>query len=103
MTGLASWKWQSASWSWPKKRKARPRMPPPRNTLVFNQTRAAVSVSSVALAHLEDDLHDIVDRVRASERMIEESRTLLTVWEQLFPRHVAHYHRPRLCPPGVGG
>jgi hypothetical protein len=76
---------------------------PPTDVLVFLQTTAAVSASSVALTHLEDDLHDIIDRVRASERMVEESRTILKNWERLFPRPVPHYHRPRLCPPGVGG
>jgi hypothetical protein len=29
------------------------------------------------MIHLEDDLHDVVDRVRASERMVEETRRLL--------------------------
>lgn len=45
--------------------------------LAFIWTKAAVRVSSAALIRLEDDLHDIVDRIRVSRQMIEESRRIL--------------------------
>jgi hypothetical protein len=51
---------------------------PSRNVqLACIQTLAAIRASSAELVRLEDDLHDIVDRLRASEQMIQESRRLL--------------------------
>src|SRR5690242_10708969 len=53
-------------------------MMPSRNVqLACIQTLAAIRASSGELVRLEDDLHDIVDRLRASEQMIQESRRLL--------------------------
>jgi hypothetical protein len=45
--------------------------------LAFIRTKAAVRASSAELIRLEDDLHDILDRIRASQQMIEESRRIL--------------------------
>ena len=45
--------------------------------LAFIRTKAAVRVSSAQLIRLEDDLHDILDRIRVSQQMIEESRRSL--------------------------
>jgi len=45
--------------------------------LAFIRTKAAVRTSSAELIRLEDDLHDILDRIRVSRQMIEDSRRIL--------------------------
>ena len=73
----------------------------------FRRTETVIRATAAELARLEDDLYDIVDRLRVSEQMIQESRRPLERMNRTSGTHALSVRFP-LSPAaalssGVGG